>query len=262
MIVVVAEGNSGVRGFLCRTLESRGHRVIPAMTGTEAWGGVQFNRPDILITELRLTGIDGMELVQRTRRQYPVTHIIVTAQDTRIEAVVDAYRAGVHNFVRKPYAVDEVAAIVDSHAVVVARDAVVRCGELVVDGLNHTAWVGNKELPVADDISFSILSLLIRNRERIFHRDDLIRTIWGTKKIPNPLELDNRIRALTDGIKKSGASHRYIYLIPDMAGYALTESPPLKGLRNVGVGRSKQESKNGETTKERGGRRTDKVSRQ
>ncbi len=253
MIIVVAESNDQVRGFLMRCLAAAGHEVIPASTGQEAWAQVQSNRPAIFLTELRLRGMGGDTVIERCHRQYPTTRIVVMAQDGRPETAAATYRLGASNFVRKPFAIDEIEAIIESHALVLSREAVVSCGPLTVDALNKQAWFDGQELEIVDDLDFGVLSLLVRSQGQVVPRDIIVRHVWGIRKMDNPLELDRRISKLINQMKAAGAAHKFIYLIPDMAGYTLTETSPLRGLLGVGKGKAivKKREKKRETKSEK-----------
>jgi len=231
MKVLVADPSDSVRGFLFRCLSADGHEVLTASNGTEAWGAVQAERPHVAVLDSFLVGIQASDLMDRIKRQFPHTRVIALVPDF-LDRAVEAYRSGADNVVRKPLSIDELEAILDRESTAVGRDSVMTYADITVDVLARTATYNGKLVAIEDDLTFGILAHLVANNGKIVHRDDLVAAVWGAA-LPDPLELDRRIRRIISRLREAGALMPMIYFIPDMGGYVMSDRPPT-GMLKVG----------------------------
>jgi DNA-binding NtrC family response regulator len=95
-----------------RILEEEGYEVETALSGTEAFAKMKENHFDIVITDLKMPGIDGMEVLRRLRREYPDTIVIMITGFSTVETAVEAMKLGAFDYIPKPFTPDEVSIVV------------------------------------------------------------------------------------------------------------------------------------------------------
>ena len=125
--VLVVDDEEQIGSLLTRILSRDGMHVTPCTTASAALASMQRERPDIVITDLMMPGINGLELASRVKALHPSTSIIVITGFASLENVVDALRSGVDDFVTKPFGAAEIRAVVQR---VMARRAEVPSGEI------------------------------------------------------------------------------------------------------------------------------------
>src|SRR5678816_2708931 len=110
-ILVVDDALS--REFLVEAITALGYKPIEAKNGTEALERAQNSNPDLILTDLRMPGMDGMELLKKIRESQPdVPSVMITAQGT-IESAVQAMRQGASDFLLKPCSAEAIEVVID-----------------------------------------------------------------------------------------------------------------------------------------------------
>ncbi|MFH1144664.1 MAG: sigma-54 dependent transcriptional regulator, partial [Candidatus Eisenbacteria bacterium] len=105
--ILLVDDDANLREVLAFTLREEGHAVETAGDGAAALSMLAHLRPDVVITDLKMPGIDGMEVLRRVREFDPVLQVILLTAFGSIEDAVEAMRAGAHNYLTKPYNRDE-----------------------------------------------------------------------------------------------------------------------------------------------------------
>jgi two-component system response regulator PilR (NtrC family) len=106
--VLLADDEDTLRENLARVLQEEGYHVLPCATGTEALKALKFNPVDALITDLRMPGLSGMELIDRCRKLSPGTVVVMITAFGEVETAVEAMRRGAQDYICKPLIFDEV----------------------------------------------------------------------------------------------------------------------------------------------------------
>jgi two-component system KDP operon response regulator KdpE len=185
LAVLIVEDDSAVAEVVAAALDSRGYRTTVAMTGRAALDAVDVHEPDIVILDLGLPDIDGIEVCRALRRSSR-RPIIVLSADGAEERKIAALDEGADDYVTKPFSMGELMArvrVVERHRLVAALavdDAVLTFGDLVVDTAAHAARAGEVELDLTRK-EFALLSLLVRNAGRVITHGVLIEHVWGRK---------------------------------------------------------------------------------
>jgi two-component system response regulator MprA len=181
MRVLVIEDDDGVRSAVRRALLVAGFEVVVAASGNEGLGLVGETVPDVVVLDLGLPDVDGMEVCRRLRAggdRVPV--VMLTARDA-VEDRVDGLEAGADDYVVKPYDVRELVArlraVVRRH-VEGADGRVLRFEELELDVDGHGARV-NGELVELTRTEFQLLELLMLNPRRVLTSELIYDRIWG-----------------------------------------------------------------------------------
>jgi two-component system KDP operon response regulator KdpE len=180
--ILVVEDDAETRRALVRALAVRGYRTVEAEDGRQAQRHWEARRPDLVLLDLGLPDIDGLQLVRRWRREAATPIVILSARFEERDKVA-ALEQGADDYVTKPVGMDELNARVRvalRHAAGPAADqgARLRVGPLVLDGARHEASVSGKPVDLTPR-EFEILRVLLTHQGRLVTKGRLLRAVWG-----------------------------------------------------------------------------------
>jgi len=180
--VLVVEDDDEVRAALVRDLGSRGYRVHEATDGRTALERWEASRPDVVLLDLGLPDIDGLEVIRRIRRDAMTPIVILSARFAEREKV-EALERGADDFVTKPFGIDELHArlrVALRRAAGPGGDLEGRIvvGPLVFDAGRHEVHVDGRPLDLTPR-EFEILRVLLGEQGRIVTKGKLLRAVWG-----------------------------------------------------------------------------------
>lgn len=187
-LILVVEDERTISNFICRALVSAGYKALPAATGGEAITLFFSHRPDLVLLDLGLPDMDGLEVLQQVasdpQRETPV--IILSARDRESEKV-KALDLGADDYIVKPFGVPEVLARIRTTLRHVERVRSATHGEkklsyrvkdLTVDTARHQVFVGEKEIHLTQN-EFKILELLCLHAGKVLTYDFIMKEVWG-----------------------------------------------------------------------------------
>jgi DNA-binding response OmpR family regulator len=181
--VLVVDDDPTITDVLHRYLDQAGYDVQTAADGETALVAAS-EPPDLVVLDLMLPGIDGLEVCRRLREKAPVPVIMLTALGAEDDRIL-GLEVGADDYVAKPFSPRELVLRIEavlrrtrapldstSHA------AVLRDGELVVDTAAHEATLDGRPLMLTSR-EYDLLTYLMRNPRRVFTREQLLRDVWG-----------------------------------------------------------------------------------
>ena len=202
-------------------LNRDGYRVITAYEGEEALRLARETRPDLIVLDLMLPGIDGLEICRTLRQESDVPIIMLTAMTTD-EDKLTGLGLGADDYMTKPFSPRELAARVRA---VLRRipgergpDKIVH-GELIVDFLKHEAYLSEKPLKLTP-IEFKLLGTMVKEPGRVFSREVLLERVWGYGYFGDGRLVDVHIRRLRTKIEPDPANPRHVVTVRGL-GYKL-----------------------------------------
>ena len=182
--VLVVDDDPTVAEVVARYLEREGHAVETVADGRSAIESAAARLPDIVVLDLMLPGLDGLEVCRRLRGLAPIPVIMLTARGEESDRVL-GLELGADDYVTKPFSPRELTARVRSVLrrtdVSVARPVehgVLRAGRLDVDLLARTATIGAEPIALTQR-EFDLLAFLMRHPRRAFRREELLAEVWG-----------------------------------------------------------------------------------
>ena len=182
-VVVLIEDEPQIRKFLRATLAGQGYPLFEATTGADGVVEVGSRQPDVVIVDLGLPDMDGLDVIRRVREWTDVPVIVLSARGQERDKVV-ALDAGADDYVSKPFGAGELLARIRvalrrtagaSHE---ADDAVFKVGELRVDLLHRQVLVNGKEIRLTP-IEYKLLTMLVRHAGKVVMYQQLLREVWG-----------------------------------------------------------------------------------
>jgi len=199
--VLVVEDESSIASFVALYLRNAGYAVKTAATGGEALAiATSADEPDLIVLDLMLPDIDGIEVCKRVRQRSDVPILMLTARDEDIEKII-GLEVGADDYLTKPFNPRELVARVKS----VLRRAtperrhpeaeVIRHGDLTVDAGRRECRVGDQEIQLAPK-EFDLLWELLDHRGLVLTRDQLLERVWGYTFAGDTRTVDVHVRQL------------------------------------------------------------------
>ncbi|WP_248964459.1 response regulator transcription factor [Sphaerisporangium perillae] len=181
--ILVVDDDPTVAEVVVKYLERDGHVVESVGDGAEALRRALANPPDLLVLDLMLPGMDGLQVCKKLRERWPVPVIMLTALGEEIDRVV-GLETGADDYVTKPFSPRELALRVQSvlrrarGALVTSGTGVLRDGDLLVDVGAHEVRLRDREITLTAR-EFDLLAYLMRNPRQAFSRAALLDQVWG-----------------------------------------------------------------------------------
>lgn len=180
--ILVVEDDDETRGALSRELTTRGYRIVEAADGRAALLRWESRRPDVVLLDLGLPDMDGLDIVRRIRHDATTPIVILSGRYEEREKV-EALERGADDYVTKPFGVDELNArlrVALRRAAGPAADQVGRivAGPLEFDVTRHEARVSGEQVDLTPR-EFEILRVLLANAGRLVTKGRLLRAVWG-----------------------------------------------------------------------------------
>jgi two-component system KDP operon response regulator KdpE len=179
--ILVVDDEPEIRRFLRASLKLHQYEVIEADTGNQALKTIVEQRPDLIILDLGLPDLDGIE-VTRQVREWSQTPIIILSVRNRETDKINALDAGADDYLTKPFGVGELLArirVVMRHTLSPNQDPVYHIAALNVDLARHQVTLENTEITLTPT-EFDLLHVLIRNAGKVITHRQLIHTVWGS----------------------------------------------------------------------------------
>jgi DNA-binding response OmpR family regulator len=192
--LLLAEDDDGIREPLARALEREGHAVDAVADGRRAVELGEANAYALIVLDIGLPGVDGLEVCRRLRRgDSTVPILFLTAQDSELDAVA-GLDAGADDYVTKPFALAELMARVRAQ-VRRSQPEVLRAAGVSVDPAARRAWAGDEELDLTPK-EFELLELLVRNAGQVVVRDRIMDEVWDENWFGSTKTLDMHVSSL------------------------------------------------------------------
>ena len=203
--VLVVDDEPTLVATLKYNLEREGYHVITATDGEAGLSAARAKRPDVIVLDLLLPVMDGLEVCRILRREMTTPILMLTAKTDEIDKVV-GLELGADDYVTKPFSMRELLARVRAllrraETVPSAETDVLVAGDLQVDLRRREASRGGQALPLRPK-EFDLLVFFLRNRGRAFTRDQLLNQIWGYDFVGNTRTVDVHIRWLRQKIEE------------------------------------------------------------
>ncbi len=181
--VLVVDDEIEIVRALERSLAAHGFEVFTAGSGEEALEAISLHRPDLILLDLGLPSMSGLEVIKRVRAQSNLPIIVLSVKDTEHDKV-QALDLGADDYVSKPFGMDEVlarlrVALRHSAQVESGTEAIFTVGPLRVDFAQRLVQVDGQEVKLTPT-EYDLLKALIKNSGKIMTRQMLLSQVWGT----------------------------------------------------------------------------------
>jgi DNA-binding response OmpR family regulator len=191
--ILLIEDDRDVAEYVRRDLEDEGYTVSVCHDGAEGLRAAERAAFDIIVLDVMLPCMDGLEVTRRLRRGHVRTPILLLTARDAPEEIVRGLDAGADDYLTKPFAFDVLLARIRARTRPAADGQRLRFADLVLDLGTREAWRGRHHVALTRT-EFSILDCLVRAQGRVVPRDRLIEEVWGDREVSyNNLEVFIRL---------------------------------------------------------------------
>ncbi len=224
--ILVVEDDEEIVGLLKLNLENQGYRVVTAEEGHKALKLARETKPDLILLDIMLPGMDGYEICRNLRASDELQHIpviMLTARGEELDVVL-GLEMGADDYVTKPFSVRELMSRVKAHlrrngkkqeqvekeaSSAGREEEALTAGQLTLKPGEYKVYIGDKLISLTNK-EFELLKLLMLNKGIVLKRDFLLERIWGYDTEIDTRTVDVHIRYLRQKIEENPAEPRYI----------------------------------------------------
>ena len=179
--VLIVDDDAKLLKMLQRTLVYEGFHVLSATNGNEALAEVQAHRPDVVVLDWLMPGLDGLGVVERLRAAGDKTLILMLTARDAVEHRVEGLESGADDYLVKPFAPSELLARI--HALlrrpsVAIRDEALTYADLHLDPLTRETWRGDRPFELTSK-EYDLLRYFMRHPRQVLHREQILQEVWG-----------------------------------------------------------------------------------
>jgi two-component system, OmpR family, alkaline phosphatase synthesis response regulator PhoP len=216
--VLIVEDETDLVKLLKYNLEKEGFRVNYATDGTIALAEARRDPPDLVILDLMLPGLDGLEVCRQLRRndRFARTPILIlSARGEEADRIV-GLELGADDYVTKPFSTREVIAriraLLRRNEPAGPQRSKVQRGDLVIDPTAHSVLVGGRSVELSA-LEFRLLHYMASHPGMVFSRDQLLDSVWGNDRTVTPRSVDVYIRRIREKIELKPQDPSYVQTI-------------------------------------------------
>lgn len=234
MRILIVEDEVDMANALTRGLGTQGYAVDTASTGPEGLGLGSVHDYDLVILDLNLPGMDGLEVCQQLRSEKANLPILILTARERLEDKVFGLDLGADDYLVKPFHFEELTARIRA---ILRRDLdgrrpTLEVGDLKMDPKSRTAWQGRKELSLTKK-EFGILQHLMRRPGEVISQEDLIEHVWNEKVNIFSQSIRVHIHSIRVKLGDNVDNPQYIETVIGQ-GYRLIEESTNRGQKTTG----------------------------
>ncbi len=216
--VLIVDDEVTLRETLAENLEAEGYRVVTAADGQEALRQFRGERPDLVLLDLMLPVLSGVEVCRIIRQESGVPILMLTAKDAEIDKVV-GLELGADDYVTKPFSLRELQARIrallrrsEQPPGVEQTPSVVELGRVEVDLAGHRLLRDGQPVPVKPK-AFELLSFLLRHPGQVFTREQLLTNVWGYDYAGESRTVDVHVHWLRAHIEEDPGEPRFLHTV-------------------------------------------------
>lgn len=217
--ILVIDDDPKIRAMLTRSLEYTGYQVLTADDGLRGWETALREKPNLVILDIMLPGLDGYEVCQEIKKITDIPVLMLTAKD-EVRDRVKGLDYGADDYLVKPFALEELQARIRVLLRRYQQARVLEYGDLRINLDTRQVWRGEREIELTAK-EFELLSLLAGHPRQVLTREKLMDTVWGYDYQGESNVLEVYIGYLRNKLEEAGES-RIIQTVRGV-GYVLRE---------------------------------------
>jgi len=225
--ILLVDDEESIQKLLTYPLEHEGFHVVQARDGEEALRRFEENEVDLVILDIMLPKLDGLEVCRRLRAQSAVPILMLTARDDELDKVV-GLELGADDYITKPFSIREFRSRVRAALrraqlpPAGARSEAIEVEGVRIDLAKRTVEVSG-ELVQLTYLEFELLRTLAANPGRVYARQALLEALWGGSDYRDPRTIDVHVRHLREKIEPDPSEPQYLFTVRGV-GYRFREA--------------------------------------
>lgn len=216
--VLIVDDEEHIVELLQFNLVNAGYKVITANNGLDALKKVKENKPDLLLLDLMLPGMDGLDVckeIKRDKETSKTSIIMLTAKSEELDKIL-GLELGADDYITKPFSIREllarVKAVLRRSSSDEISEEIYEIGRLKVDFERHEVLINNEKVELTLK-EFELLEILIKNKGKILRRETLLDKVWGYEYIGETRTVDVYIRYLRKKVEDDDKNPKFIETI-------------------------------------------------
>jgi DNA-binding response OmpR family regulator len=215
--ILLVDDEDAVQKLLAFPLERDGFRVLQARDGEEALAQFRQERVDLVVLDVMLPKLDGLEVCKRLRASSSVPIIMLTARDDELDKVL-GLELGADDYITKPFSIREFRSRVRAllrratAAAPAADDAVIRNDGLMIDPGRREVVVDGRGVELTY-VEFELLRTLAAHAGRVYTREQLLQALWGGSDYREPRTIDVHVRHLREKLERDPGEPEFILTV-------------------------------------------------
>jgi DNA-binding response OmpR family regulator len=216
--ILLVDDEDSIQKLLTYPLEREGFRVVPARDGEEALMRFAAEPFDLVVLDVMLPKLDGLEVCRRLRSQSTVPIIMLTARDDELDKVL-GLELGADDYITKPFSIREFRSRVRALLRRAAAprtpfpdEEVISANGLVIDVGKRTVRVGDQPVQLTY-VEFEILRTMAAHPGRVYTRQMLLESLWGGSDYREPRTIDVHVRHLREKLERDPREPEFIFTV-------------------------------------------------
>lgn len=224
--VLIVDDEENIRSGLSYALKQEGYEPYTAATGPEALRLARSLKPDVILLDRMLPGLDGTEVCKQLRSESSTPIIMLTARDSELDTVV-GLEVGADDYITKPFSLSVLlarlkAVLRRSEARAKASDTNgIQYGPFALYADKYVALLGGEDLQLTPKL-FEMLLLFVKHPGRVFSRDELLEKVWGIDYAGETRTVDVHVTWLRKKVERDPAHPEYLLTVRGV-GYKMAE---------------------------------------
>jgi len=224
LTVLIVEDDRRIAALVARNLEAAGFACITVADGGEAVPAFEREKPALLVLDVGLPGLGGIEIPRRIRRDSDVPILMLTARSSEGDKVL-GLELGADDYLTKPFSTSELVARVRAllrRTTPASRERALTFGALVIDPARREVRRGETGIALTT-LEFDVLYFLASRPGRVFSRDALMDQVWGNDRVVGERSIDNLVSRLRRKLELDPDRPRYVQTVWG-AGYRFADA--------------------------------------
>lgn len=226
--ILVVDDDALLRRSLAFNLEQSGYKTSTAATAEDALAQAQLETPDLVLLDIGLPGMDGLDALRHMKSRLGIPVIFLTARRRELDEVL-GLELGADDYITKPFDIDVLLAHIKAvlrraSATVAPTDTVkpVIVGDIIVDPSAHRVTIGERPVELTPR-EFDLLHAFALHPDQVLSTEDLLNTVWGAEFAGQPQVVYVHVRWLREKLEED-PNHPHRILTVRGVGYKLVES--------------------------------------
>ena len=210
-LVMVVDDDQDLAEMLSIVLTSAGMEVDLVNRGDQVMDLFNSNPPDLVLLDVMLPGIDGIQVCKIIRETSMVPIVMLTAKDDTHDLVL-GLEAGADDYIVKPFKQQELVARINTRLRRVTKIGTLAIGDLVIDQMEHKVLKSGREIPLTR-LEFDLLATLAKEPGRVFTREALLSEVWGYQHAADTRLVNVHVQRLRSKIESDADNPEYVLTV-------------------------------------------------
>ncbi|HBJ2611326.1 TPA: response regulator transcription factor [Clostridium botulinum] len=212
--ILIVEDESSIRGFVKVNLKMNNFDVIEAETGEEGIEKARKHKPKVVVLDIMLPGVDGLEVCKTLRQEFPNMGIIMLTAKSQDTDKVSGLEYGADDYIIKPFNPLELTLRIKAilrrvNAVKESDDNIITGGPFKIDLYSKKIYKNEEEIDITPT-EYLLMKIFIENPGKAFNRDELLDLVWGYDFMGDSKIVDVNIRRLRSKIEETPSEPKFI----------------------------------------------------